>query len=163
MLSDNVSNSVRCSGNSPNAKSRAVVSVSPGAACAIIRLAWVCIHLGRASGRFRVAGAISYIHTVAYPRTERKAWTPTEAAAIARELEPLEREAARERQETQDFGRGVTSENFSEVSDTEKGRALDKVADAVGMSRPTLTKALEIIRAAPHVGERRVCVRSAPL
>ena len=32
----------------------------------------------------------------------------------------------------------VRSENFSEVKESEKGNALDKVAVAVGVSRPTL-------------------------
>ena len=71
---------------------------------------------------------------------KRKDWTPTEAVAIARELEPMEREAARERSGARTDIQPV--ENFS------AGRALDKVADAVGMSRPTLTKAQEVIEAA---------------
>ena len=72
---------------------------------------------------------------------KRKDWTPTEAVAIAKELEPLEREAARERL-------AVRSVDFTEVNEADKGNALDKVADAVGMSRPTLTKAQEVIEAA---------------
>jgi len=49
-------------------------------------------------------------------------------------LEPLEREAARERERTH------TQAGWEKVSDP--GRALDRVAQAVGMSRPTLTKAI---------------------
>jgi len=76
---------------------------------------------------------------------KRKDWTPTEAVAIAKALEPMEREAARERQEATQGNRQSGVEKFTEP---EKGRALDKVADAVGLSRPTLTKAQEVIRAA---------------
>lgn len=76
---------------------------------------------------------------------KRKDWTPTEAVAIAKELEPLEREAARGRQEATQGNRQSGVEKFSEP---ERGRALDKVADAVGMSRPTLTKAQQIVEAA---------------
>ena len=76
---------------------------------------------------------------------KRKDWTPTEAVAIAKALEPLEREAARGRQEATQGNRQSGVEKFSEP---ERGRALDKVANAVGMSRPTLTKAQEVIEAA---------------
>ena len=70
----------------------------------------------------------------------RKDFTITEALAIADALEPMEREAAKERRAA-GWGDHSGSENFSEP---EKGRALDKVAFVVGMSRPTLTKAREI-------------------
>jgi len=80
----------------------------------------------------------------------RKDFAPSEWVAIRRELEPLEREAARERQEAQDYGRGVTSENFSEVT----GRALDRVAQAIGVSRPTLEKATQVINAAEQDPDR---------
>ena len=73
---------------------------------------------------------------------KRKDWTPTEAVAIAKELEPLEREAARERYDSTRPGVDVNS------TPTGRGAAMDKVADAVGMSRPTLTKAQEVMEAA---------------
>ncbi len=73
----------------------------------------------------------------------RKDFTPTEAAAIAKELEPLERKAAKERQLA-----GIPSGNFPEGIDIDKGNALDKVAEAVGMSRKTLMKVQEVVRAA---------------
>lgn len=72
----------------------------------------------------------------------RKDWTPTEAVAIAKALEPMEREAAKERYEATRPGVDV------KFTPTERGAAMDKVADAVGMSRPTLTKAQEVIEAA---------------
>ncbi len=72
----------------------------------------------------------------------RKDFTPTEAAAIAKELEPLERKAAKERQEASRFGGG------GNLPPPESGKALDKVAEAVGMSRKTLMKVQEVVRAA---------------
>ena len=67
--------------------------------------------------------------------------------AIGLALEPLEREAARERL-------AVRSENFTQVNDTDKGKALDKVAFAVGMSRPTYEKAKEVVEAAEQEPEK---------
>jgi len=57
-----------------------------------------------------------------------------QAVAISYDLEPLEREAARKRQGYEAFSSG----NFPELN---RGVALDHVARAVGMSRPTLEKA----------------------
>ena len=68
----------------------------------------------------------------------RKDFTPSEAVAIAKAVEPLERQAAEERQKS-----GTPSVNL-----TEGGNALDKTASAVGMSRNTLKKAQEIVEAA---------------
>lgn len=71
---------------------------------------------------------------------KRKDWTPTEAVAIAKELEPLEREAAKQRMLA-----GTQSEPCVDFT---QGRSMDIVAKAVGMSRPTLTKAQQIVEAA---------------
>ena len=59
----------------------------------------------------------------------RKDFAPSEAVAIAEALEPLERAAAEARQQESRANRG---ENFTPRSDG--GKALDKVAGAVGMS-----------------------------
>jgi N6-adenosine-specific RNA methylase IME4 len=67
----------------------------------------------------------------------RKDFTPSEAVAISMALEPMEREAAKERMLA-----GRPSEKFTE------GQAMDKVASAVGMSRPTLQRAKEVVEAA---------------
>lgn len=79
--------------------------------------------------------------------TCRKAFTPTEAAAMADALEPFEKKAAKEREEA---GRGrppkEKGENFTPISNAGKSR--DKVAAAVGMSSPTLTKARVVAKAA---------------
>lgn len=70
----------------------------------------------------------------------RKDFTPSEAVAIARALEPIEREAAKERQ------RSHTETGYEKFTDP--APALDKVAQTVGMSRPTFTKAREVVEAA---------------
>jgi hypothetical protein len=59
----------------------------------------------------------------------RRDFTPSEAVAIARQLEPMEREAARERMIA-----GKPSEKFTE------GQSMDRVAAAVGLSRPMLKR-----------------------
>jgi N6-adenosine-specific RNA methylase IME4 len=69
----------------------------------------------------------------------RKDFTPSEAVAIMRALEPIEREAAQKRMRA-----GRPSENCSEG----RGNALDKIAKATGMHRTTLTKAAAIVDAA---------------
>lgn len=71
----------------------------------------------------------------------RKDFSPSEAVEMAATIEPMEREAARNRQ-----GQRTDKhpENFPESS----GRASDKTAEAVGMSRPTLEKAKRVYEAA---------------
>src|SRR5262249_39793060 len=64
--------------------------------------------------------------------TFRKDFTLSEAVAIKRALEPVERAAAKERMLA-----GKPSENFSGGG---KGNALDKIAKATGMHRTTLAK-----------------------
>jgi N6-adenosine-specific RNA methylase IME4 len=68
--------------------------------------------------------------------TYRKDFTLSEAVAIKRALEPIERAAAKKRQ--------ARVEKFS----TLKGRALDKVAAVAGLHRTTLAKAEAIVDAA---------------
>lgn len=80
--------------------------------------------------------------------TCRKDFAPSEAVAIAADIEPLEREAARERRTANLPGQ---TENFTTW---QKGRALDNVAAAVGMSRPTLVKAREVVQAAEQEPEK---------
>ena len=76
----------------------------------------------------------------------RKDFTPSEAVAIGLALEPMEREAARERS-----GMRTDLEPAEKVS---TGRALDKVAGAVGMSRPTYAKAKAVVEAAEQEPEK---------
>lgn len=76
----------------------------------------------------------------------RKDFTPSEAVAIAAALEPIERAAARERM------RSHTAAGYEKVTDP--APALDRVAATVGMSRPTLVKAREVVEAAEREPER---------
>jgi ParB/RepB/Spo0J family partition protein len=69
----------------------------------------------------------------------RKDFTLSEAVAIKRALEPLEKVAAQKRMLA-----GKPLEKFSEGN----GRALDKIAKATGMHRTTLAKAEIIVDAA---------------
>jgi len=75
--------------------------------------------------------------------TCRKPFSPTEAVAMAAAIEPYEREAARARH-------GARTDLQLPVSFTgsSAGAAMDKVASAVGLSRPTLTKAQAVVEAA---------------
>jgi ParB family chromosome partitioning protein len=63
----------------------------------------------------------------------RKMFTPSESADIADALQPIEEAQAKERQGARI---DIHQENFSESS----GRALDRVAKVVGLSRPTIVK-----------------------
>jgi ParB/RepB/Spo0J family partition protein len=71
----------------------------------------------------------------------RKDLTPSEAVAIARVIEPLEREAAQRRMLA-----GRPCANLAQG--LERGKSRDKVAAAVGMGHTTLKKAQEIVAAA---------------
>ncbi len=79
--------------------------------------------------------------------TCRKDFTPSEAVAIADTIEPLERAAAKERQ-------GERTDKHPEKFTGSFGVALDSVAAAVGMSRPTLNKARAVVEAARTDPER---------
>jgi N6-adenosine-specific RNA methylase IME4/ParB-like chromosome segregation protein Spo0J len=74
--------------------------------------------------------------------THRKDFTLSEAVAIKRTLEPIERAEAKKRQAR------------VEKSSTLKGRALDKVAAVTGLHRTTLAKAEAIVDAAEAEPER---------
>lgn len=79
--------------------------------------------------------------------TQRKAFTPSEAAAIAKALEPREREAARERQ-------GHEGPRSGKLPERSRGQTRDKVAAYVGMSGRTLQKAEAVVAAAEREPER---------
>lgn len=87
---------------------------------------------------------------------ERKAFTPSEAVAISYEIEKLEKEQARQRQQKagtygKEGGRGNRKNppgKFPEGLGRSENRALDIVAAKIGMSRPTLTKARQVVAAA---------------
>jgi N6-adenosine-specific RNA methylase IME4/ParB-like chromosome segregation protein Spo0J len=73
---------------------------------------------------------------------DRKDFTLSEAVAIKRALEPLEKAAAKERQGAR------TDKHPGKLPTGSKGRAADKAAKATGMARRTLEKAEAIVDAA---------------
>ena len=80
--------------------------------------------------------------------TVRKDFTLSEAVAIKRALEPLERVAAKGRQGTR------TDKHPGKLPTSSKGRAADKAAKATGMARRTLEKAEAVVDAAEAEPER---------
>lgn len=87
--------------------------------------------------------------------TQRKAFTPGEAAAIARALEPKEREAARERQaEHRRSAPGRPANTPGKFPEVSGGQTRDRVAAYVGMSGRTLQKAEAVVDAAEGEPER---------
>jgi ParB/RepB/Spo0J family partition protein len=83
--------------------------------------------------------------------TCRKAFVPSEAVALARDLEPFERQAAQTRHEAHSGRPSKTTGKFPAVS---KARAKDKIAAAVGVDRKTLAKAEAVVVAAEQRPER---------
>src|SRR5262249_56717433 len=77
----------------------------------------------------------------------------SEAVAIKRALEPLEKAAAKERQ--REHGKTAPGRKHSgQVAHSDKGRAGDKAAKATGMARRTLEKAEAIVDAAEAEPEK---------
>jgi N6-adenosine-specific RNA methylase IME4/ParB-like chromosome segregation protein Spo0J len=81
----------------------------------------------------------------------RKDFTLSEAVAIKRALEPLEKVAAKERQRE---GARRGGEGSGKLPEASKGNAADKAAKATGMARRTLEKAEAIVDAAEAEPER---------
>jgi len=88
--------------------------------------------------------------------TERKPFNPSEALDLAERLEPLERKAAKDRQRNagRNHGRGKASIAPDKLAEPIKGTASDRVAQAVGLSRHTLTKIKAVTEAAKQNPER---------
>lgn len=82
-----------------------------------------------------------------HENTVRKDFLPSEAVAIKKALEPVEHEAAKERQGT----RTDIQETFLNVG---RGQTRDKVAEYVGVSGRTLEKAEAVIDAAEQAPEQ---------
>jgi len=80
--------------------------------------------------------------------TVRKDFTLSEAVAIKRALEPIEKAAAKQRQGQR------TDKHPEKFSTSLLGRALDKVASIVGKHRTTIAKAEEIVDAAEAEPEK---------
>jgi N6-adenosine-specific RNA methylase IME4/ParB-like chromosome segregation protein Spo0J len=85
--------------------------------------------------------------------TCRKDFLPSEAVALARDLEPFERKAAKERQREAGkvHGRGKVPPIGRKLSEAE---AREKIAIAVGVPRTTLAKASAIVAAAEREPEK---------
>src|SRR5262245_23788597 len=81
----------------------------------------------------------------------RKDFTLSEAVAIKRALEPLEKVAARQRQRDGGRAGGQASGNLPQAS---AGRAADKAAQATGMARRTLERAEAVVDAAEAEPEK---------
>jgi len=79
---------------------------------------------------------------------DRKDFTLSEAVAIKRALEPLEKAAARERQGAR------TDKHPGNLPTSSVGRAGDKAAAATGMARRTLEKAQAVVDAAEAEPEK---------
>jgi ParB family transcriptional regulator, chromosome partitioning protein len=113
-----------------------VVVASSGLLIAGQRRIAACLMLGWTDIPARIVDLESIVQGELAENTIRKDFTPSEAVAIGKAIEPLEREAADNRQSATQGNRQTGAEKFSEP---ERGRALDKVAEHVGMSRPTYT------------------------
>lgn len=75
-------------------------------------------------------------------------FTPSEAVALGRELEALERPKAKQRQRSGGSRGGQGSGNLPEPSDDEpRGEVVEVVAPAVGMGRRTYEKAKSVVEA----------------
>jgi N6-adenosine-specific RNA methylase IME4 len=81
----------------------------------------------------------------------RKDFTLSEAVAIKRALEPIERAAAKQRQRE---GGRRGGEGSGKLPEALKGNAADKAAQATGMARRTLEKAEAIVDAAEAEPEK---------
>jgi len=84
--------------------------------------------------------------------TCRKDPTPSEAVELAKALEPFEKKAASERKNASN-GERVT------ITSSEKGAASNKIAAAVGLSRPTLARATAVVEAAEEHPEHYADLR----
>ena len=114
--------------------------------CGRRRLA-ACKHLEWESVPVRVVSLPALLLAERDENTIRKDFLPSEAVAIGGALEVYERKKAKERQreggKKGGESKGKALENFATPS-----RATDKMAQAVGMSRPTYEKAKAVVEAA---------------
>jgi N6-adenosine-specific RNA methylase IME4/ParB-like chromosome segregation protein Spo0J len=100
-------------------------------------------HLGRTEVPVTILDLDAVVRGEFSENTCRKDFTLSEAVAIKRALEPIERAAAKERM--------GSPEKFSGQS---KGNALDKVATVVGKHRTTIAKAEAVVDAAEAEPEK---------
>jgi N6-adenosine-specific RNA methylase IME4 len=105
--------------------------------------------LGRTHIPVTVVALDDIVHGEFAENTARKDFTLSEAVAIKRALEPIEREAAKERQ-----GARTDLQHLGKLPTSSKGRAADRAAKATGMARRTLEKAEAVVDAAGAEPER---------
>jgi ParB family chromosome partitioning protein len=90
--------------------------------------------------------------------TCRKDFTPSEAVAIGKQLEKLEREEARQRQDASKAKKGGkvgSAQGGGKLPPrSDNGKTRDKVAEVVGMSGKTYEKAKKVVEAAEHEPEK---------
>jgi ParB family chromosome partitioning protein len=106
---------------------------------AVEMLGWTCVPV-------RVVDIDAVVRGELAENAHRKDFTPSEAVAIAKAVEPLEREAARERM--------LAGRPSAKLAEGRKGEAREQVAAFVGIGRTTLAKATEIVEAAESNPER---------
>jgi N6-adenosine-specific RNA methylase IME4 len=104
-----------------------------------------CKELGWVEVPVRIVDLDSLVRGEFAENVHRKDFTLSEAVAIMQALEPLEREAAKERQREGGRRGGEGSGKLPEAS---KGNAADKAARAAGKARRTLEKAAAVVTAA---------------
>jgi ParB-like chromosome segregation protein Spo0J len=104
--------------------------------------------LGRESIPVNVVDIHAVVRGEFAENSHRKDFTLSEAVAIKRALEPMERAEAKKRQGTR------TDKHPGKLPTSSKGRAADKAAKATGKARRTLEKAEEIVRAAEAEPEK---------
>jgi ParB family chromosome partitioning protein len=95
----------------------------------------------------RIADVAAALRAERDENTCRLDFTPSEAVAMAKSLEPFEKAEATRRQAAAGpaTGRGAKPIGSEKFSEPVKGRAADKIAEAVGLSRPTLDKATRVV------------------
>lgn len=91
--------------------------------------------------------AISLLIAESHENTCRKDFLPSEAYEIASALEPLERDAAKQRQAWR-AERSTPSGNLPEGEKSTRDQSRDRLAEAVGVSGRTLDKICEVVEAA---------------
>jgi ParB family chromosome partitioning protein len=110
--------------------------------------------LGRPTVPVRVVagldGALQLLRAERDENTCRKDFTPSEAVAIGKALEALERPKAKERQAQAGpaEGKGKKASGSGKLPEAVAGQTRDKVAEAVGMSGRNYEKAKAVIEAA---------------
>jgi len=109
---------------------------------AVKRLGWETVPVSIA---YDLDDALRLLIAERDENTQRKSFNPSEMVVVANDLEPLERAAVRAREE-QWRGRPKKDAKFAPIPDGLS--SLAKVAAAVGVSRPTLVKAKEVVQAA---------------